>query len=86
MHPSFPRWLIAAALSASLFSGWGTTELRAAGSAAGTPLPIVEEVEPQPLVAQIRRLVEATDLLGIPFRPPTGRRSSRRISSPMPRG
>ena len=31
-------------------------------------LPIVNDVEPQPLVAQVRRLVEALDFLGVPLR------------------
>ena len=30
-------------------------------------LPIVSEVEWQPFVAQVRRLIEATDYLGTPF-------------------
>ena len=30
-------------------------------------LPIVSEVEWQPFVAQVRRLIEATDYLGAPF-------------------
>ena len=31
------------------------------------PLPVVSGVEAQPLVAQVRRLIEATDYLGTPF-------------------
>ena len=30
-------------------------------------LPIVSDVEPQPFLAQVKRLIEATDYLGSPF-------------------
>src|SRR5213594_2858019 len=31
------------------------------------PLAIIKDVEPQPFTAQVKRLIEATDYLGIPF-------------------
>jgi len=61
------RFSVSLGLLASLFSGLQTIPLRADAPASETPLPIVEKVEAQPLAAQVRRLVEAADLLGIPF-------------------
>src|SRR5687768_3009379 len=50
---------------------WGRAAwlLLAAGllHASAQPLPLVSAVEVQPLVAQVRRLVEAADYLGEPF-------------------
>src|SRR5688572_31310077 len=41
----------------------------AAGAAvcSAVPLTIVTNVEPQPFTAQVKRLIEATDYLGVPF-------------------
>ncbi|MFM8469948.1 MAG: CehA/McbA family metallohydrolase [Limisphaerales bacterium] len=50
----------ASLLALSLFSALSLNSLAAA-------LPIVSEVEFQPFVAQVRRLIEATDYLGTPF-------------------
>lgn len=47
-------------LALSLLSALSLNALAAA-------LPIVSEVEWQPFVAQVRRLIEATDYLGAPF-------------------
>src|SRR5688572_30695694 len=33
----------------------------------GATLPIVKDIEAQPFVAQTKRLIEATDYLGVPF-------------------
>ncbi len=65
--------------------------LAIARSAAGDELPIVVGVEPQPLAAQARRVVEALDYLGEPLpaarsRPSTprstpGTRTRRRVRS-----
>src|SRR5437879_1489992 len=33
-------------------------------------LPVVSDVEPQPFIAQVKRLIEASDYLGSPFNPP----------------
>ena len=41
--------------------------LFAVTSALAQTLPIVSEVEPQPFIAQVKRLIEATDYLGSPF-------------------
>jgi hypothetical protein len=41
--------------------------LLAASVASAQTLPIVREVEPQPFIAQVRRLIEASDYLGSPF-------------------
>src|SRR6185503_10275212 len=38
-------------------------------SATAADLPVVSDVDPQPLVAQVQRLIEATDYLGAPFSP-----------------
>ena len=32
-----------------------------------TPLTIVKDIEPQPFTAQVKRLIEATDYVGVPF-------------------
>src|SRR5687767_11923126 len=33
----------------------------------GQPLPVVRDIEPQPFIAQVRRLIEAADYIGTPF-------------------
>ena len=56
------RVLIQAALLGALGG------LAPAASAADLPaLPIVKNVELQPLIAQVRRVIEATDYLGAPL-------------------
>jgi hypothetical protein len=37
------------------------------GSACGAELAIVKDIESQPFTAQVRRLIEATDYVGVPF-------------------
>ncbi|PYJ87743.1 MAG: hypothetical protein DME22_00520, partial [Verrucomicrobia bacterium] len=56
------RFVIQAALLSAL---QGMSLIGAAGDA--PRLPIVKNTELQPLVAQVRRVIEATDYLGTPF-------------------
>src|SRR2546426_10740691 len=45
-------------------SGDGALVEARAGAA---PLPVIKEIEWQPFAAQVKRLIEATDYLGLPF-------------------
>jgi hypothetical protein len=64
------RWVHQALVAGALAGvSLGCGAARGADPASAPALPIVADVEAQPLVAQIRRLIEATDYLGTPFSP-----------------
>ena len=53
------------------------------GAARAEDLPVVNDVDLQPLAAKILRVVEALDILGQPWLQPTRPRSTRPLTRPV---